>query len=157
MMEIIATLPSRQREAIILHYYGGLSVTEVAAAMSIPHQSVSLYLKLARKKMREELLRRREQSEQPERCQRAKQPEQSRRSEQDEKPNPPKNIKLGTASTAPTESLVRSRLPYLAVDQQTNPLTSVSTAYLLWQRPWCAPLTSRSLLNSISTKTFRSY
>ena len=55
IMEIVLRLPSRQREAIILHYYDDLKVTEVAQAMNIPHQSASRYLSLAREKLRVEL------------------------------------------------------------------------------------------------------
>jgi len=55
IMEIILHLPSRQREAIILHYYDELKVTEVARVMNIPHQSASRYLSLAREKLRAEL------------------------------------------------------------------------------------------------------
>ena len=55
IMEIVSRLPVRQREAIILHYYDELKVTEVARAMGIPHQSASRYLSLARKKLRAEL------------------------------------------------------------------------------------------------------
>lgn len=53
--EIIDALPERQREAIVLHYYSGLNVTEAAKVMDISHAGVSLYLKLARKKIKEEL------------------------------------------------------------------------------------------------------
>jgi len=55
VMEIISHLPTRQREALLLHYYDDLKVTEVATAMGIPHQSVSRYLTLAREKLRSEL------------------------------------------------------------------------------------------------------
>jgi len=55
VMEIISGLPLRQREAVMLHYYEDLAVTEVARAMNIPHQSVSRYLSLAQKKLAIEL------------------------------------------------------------------------------------------------------
>ena len=55
VMGVISRLPRRQREAVILHYYDELSVTEVAEAMGVTHQSVSEYLALARKKLRGEL------------------------------------------------------------------------------------------------------
>lgn len=55
VMQIVSRLPHRQREALILHYYDGLNVTEVAWAMDITHQSVSRHLDLARKKLKAEL------------------------------------------------------------------------------------------------------
>jgi len=55
VMESISQLPHRQREAVILHYYDELGVTEVAYAMNIPHQSVSRYLALAKKRLASEL------------------------------------------------------------------------------------------------------
>ena len=51
----IDELPVRQREAIVLHYYDRLSVTETAEVMGIPQPSVSLYLKHARNKIKIEL------------------------------------------------------------------------------------------------------
>jgi len=55
VMDIVAGLPMRQREAVMLHYYDGLSVTEVAEVMDITTQSVSKNLALAREKLRREL------------------------------------------------------------------------------------------------------
>ena len=55
VLEIIETLPARQKEAIILHYYNGLSVIETAEAMDVKHQVASRYLKLAREKIKDEL------------------------------------------------------------------------------------------------------
>ena len=55
MLQAVRGLPMRQREAIILHYYSGLSVTEVADAMEVTTQSVSKSLALAREKLRAEL------------------------------------------------------------------------------------------------------
>lgn len=52
VMEIVLGLPIRQREAVILHYYDELNITEVAVAMSITHQSASQYLSLAREKLK---------------------------------------------------------------------------------------------------------
>jgi len=48
VMDVLSSLPTRQREAMILYYYDQLSVVEIAKIMDIPHQSVSRYLALAR-------------------------------------------------------------------------------------------------------------
>ena len=55
VMKIVSGLPARQREAVMLHYYSELSVTEVAEAMGITTQSVSKSLALAREKLKNEL------------------------------------------------------------------------------------------------------
>jgi RNA polymerase sigma-70 factor (ECF subfamily) len=52
ILEILDTLPRRQREAIFLYYYDGLGVVEVAAAMGITAGGVSQYLALAREKIK---------------------------------------------------------------------------------------------------------
>ncbi|MCL2851604.1 MAG: sigma-70 family RNA polymerase sigma factor [Defluviitaleaceae bacterium] len=51
VIEIISGLPERQREAVILHYYNDLSVTEVAKLMNITPQTVSKNLSIAREKL----------------------------------------------------------------------------------------------------------
>ena len=48
----VSTLPMRQREAVMLHYYHNLSVTETAEAMGVASQTVSRYLKLAHEKLK---------------------------------------------------------------------------------------------------------
>jgi len=53
--EIIMELPMRQREAVILHYYDGLSVTEIAKVLEVATQSVSKNLAIARGKLKKEL------------------------------------------------------------------------------------------------------
>jgi len=55
VMDIVARLPVRQREAVILHYYDEMNINEVASAMRISHQNASRYLTLARKKIKAEL------------------------------------------------------------------------------------------------------
>ena len=55
VMEFVSCLPIRQREAILLHYFDDLKINEVAWAMDLPHQSVTRYLELARKKLKAEL------------------------------------------------------------------------------------------------------
>jgi len=52
MLDAIDTLPTRQREAVILHYFDGLNVKETAGAMGITIQNASRYLQLARTKIR---------------------------------------------------------------------------------------------------------
>jgi len=55
VLEIIATLPLRQREAVMLRYSDGLEVPEVALAMKITQQNAATYLSLARKRIAVEL------------------------------------------------------------------------------------------------------
>jgi len=55
VMEVVSGLPMRQKEVILLHYYNGLSVKEVAAAMNITTQSVSKQLSIAREKLKNKL------------------------------------------------------------------------------------------------------
>ena len=55
VMAIIEGLPKRQKEAVILHYYEGLSVGDIAETLEIKSQSVSKHLALAREKLRQEL------------------------------------------------------------------------------------------------------
>ena len=55
VIEALDKLPLRQKEAIVLHYYDRLSVTETAEVMGIPQPSVSLYLKHARNKIKSEI------------------------------------------------------------------------------------------------------
>ncbi|MCL2889037.1 MAG: sigma-70 family RNA polymerase sigma factor [Eggerthellaceae bacterium] len=55
IMEIVDNLPQRQWEAVMLHYYEDMSLTEVAAAMNITKQGVSYSLALAREKIKKEL------------------------------------------------------------------------------------------------------
>lgn len=54
IMEIVKALPERQLEAVLLHYYDGLNVTETAKAMDLERSSVSHYLILARNKIKAE-------------------------------------------------------------------------------------------------------
>ena len=49
---VVSTLPMRQREAVVLHYYDNLSVSETAEAMGIAVPTVSQYLTLAREKLK---------------------------------------------------------------------------------------------------------
>jgi len=56
--EIIGTLPDRQREAVLLHYFDGLNVTETASVMETTKGNVSYYLKLACEKVGNELSKR---------------------------------------------------------------------------------------------------
>jgi len=55
VMEAIELLPERQREAVVLHYFDGMNVTETAKTMGIPQQTASMYLKLAREKVKRSL------------------------------------------------------------------------------------------------------
>ena len=55
VMSIVDRLPERQLEAVLLHYYEGMSVTKAAAAMGVAQQAVTRYLNLARGKIRIEI------------------------------------------------------------------------------------------------------
>jgi RNA polymerase sigma-70 factor (ECF subfamily) len=57
VVQTIDSLPQRQREAVLLHYYNGLNVSETAKTMGMSQAGVSQYLALARKKLRRELER----------------------------------------------------------------------------------------------------
>ena len=52
VMDIVRQLPERQSEAVMLHYYEGMSITETAEAMGIVRQNVNRYLILARDKIK---------------------------------------------------------------------------------------------------------
>lgn len=51
----INALPERQREAVFLTYWGGLSDTEAAVRLGVSRQSVDALLKRAQKKLREDV------------------------------------------------------------------------------------------------------
>jgi RNA polymerase sigma-70 factor (ECF subfamily) len=51
----IHVLPRAQREAVVLHYFGGLTCAETAAAMGISSGSVMTHLFRARKSLRDRL------------------------------------------------------------------------------------------------------
>jgi len=58
VMDIIKTLPQRQHDAVMLHYYDGLNVYETAEVMGISQPGVSKYLSIARNKIKVELEKR---------------------------------------------------------------------------------------------------
>ena len=51
----MTSLPRRLREAILLYYYQGLNVNEIAEALGISHSSVSCRLKRGREKLKQML------------------------------------------------------------------------------------------------------
>lgn len=54
----ISALPVRQREAVVLYYYEGMSLTETARAMQVTPPSVAKHLTLAREKIKRDLKKR---------------------------------------------------------------------------------------------------
>jgi RNA polymerase sigma-70 factor, ECF subfamily len=57
----LASLPVRQRAAVILHYYAGLSSREIAEATGLPRSTIRFHLMLARRRLRAALSRDREE------------------------------------------------------------------------------------------------
>ena len=57
VMSLVDKLPERQLEAILLHYFEGLSISETAQQMAVTQPAVSRYLSLAKKKVKTELHR----------------------------------------------------------------------------------------------------
>ena len=51
VLSIIDKLPERQHEAVMLHYYEGMSITEAAKAMNITKPTICRYLEIAREKI----------------------------------------------------------------------------------------------------------
>ena len=52
VMDIVKQLPDRQSEAVMLHYYEGLTVTETAESMGVSRSNVNDYLVIARNKIK---------------------------------------------------------------------------------------------------------
>jgi len=63
VMQSLDKLSVRQREAVLLHYFDGLNITQTASVMGISQQGASLYLKQARQKVKQELAKSSEQIE----------------------------------------------------------------------------------------------
>ena len=55
VMSLVDKLPKRQLEAILLHYFDGMSITEVAEVMNVTQPAVSRYLSLAKDKVKTDL------------------------------------------------------------------------------------------------------
>ncbi|MCL2392784.1 MAG: sigma-70 family RNA polymerase sigma factor [Oscillospiraceae bacterium] len=55
IMDVIGDLSLRQRQAILLHYFDEMSVTETANVMGVSQSNVTLYLKNARNKIKSKL------------------------------------------------------------------------------------------------------
>lgn len=53
----VMKLPAKYREVILLHYYQGLKLREIAGMMSLPEATLSTRLKRARAKLKEKLER----------------------------------------------------------------------------------------------------
>ena len=50
-MEAVNKLPAAFREVILLHYYQGYGISEIAAMLSLPEGTISSRLSRARKKL----------------------------------------------------------------------------------------------------------
>jgi RNA polymerase sigma-70 factor (ECF subfamily) len=48
LVRAIATLPANQRRAIVLHYLGDLSVSDIAAQEDVPENTVKSWLRRGR-------------------------------------------------------------------------------------------------------------
>jgi len=55
IMSMVDKLPERQLEAVLLHYFEGMSTTQTAEAMGVTQPAVSRYLYLAKKKVKNEI------------------------------------------------------------------------------------------------------
>ena len=55
VMEAISRLPQRQKEAVILHFYDRLNVTETAEVMGISQPAASIHLKEARSRIKRDI------------------------------------------------------------------------------------------------------
>lgn len=55
LMEAVMSLPCRHKEVVLLYYYQGLNLQEIAEALGIAVSTVSVRLKKAREKLRREL------------------------------------------------------------------------------------------------------
>jgi len=55
IMSMVDKLPERQLEAVLLHYFEGMSTTQTAEAMGVTQPAVSRYLYLAKKKVKTEI------------------------------------------------------------------------------------------------------
>ena len=55
VMSLVDKLPKRQLEATLLHYFDGMSITEVAEVMNVTQPAVSRYLALAKDKVKTDL------------------------------------------------------------------------------------------------------
>lgn len=52
IIDVLLALPTRQRAAIYLHYWEGLSVAGIAEAMGVGEGTVKRYLHLGRRKLK---------------------------------------------------------------------------------------------------------
>ena len=62
VMDIIKQLPDRQYEAVLLHYYEGMSITETAEAMGVGRQNITGYLAIVKDKIKTGLQKQAESS-----------------------------------------------------------------------------------------------
>lgn len=55
LVEIIMSLPYKLREVVLLYYYQGMSLNEIAHSLDVADSTVSIRLKKARERLRREL------------------------------------------------------------------------------------------------------
>lgn len=55
LLASLRRLPATQRAAVALHYEAGYSIAEVAVLMEVPHETIRSRLRLARRRLRNEM------------------------------------------------------------------------------------------------------
>jgi len=56
LQEALESLPENYREVVMMHYFGGMRITEIAKTLGISSRTVDRWLSIARSQLREEML-----------------------------------------------------------------------------------------------------